>query len=176
MDATVDPPRTAVKNPRLAPGPGGRSTTFTFALPGAAALGLLGLLALPSFAGLAPSAAAADRLLGAPTTRTSPSLERQLDRARRDPSGANSLERRQLQDQLRQEPPGAERTRRQNALEQLPPAPRATGSAPLPPPLTRDRLPSSIPPPENGLPTSLPPFPLSRPAIPRSTAPEAAAP
>ncbi len=168
MDATVDVLVAAVKDAGASPGSRRRSRSFTFAFAAPALVVLLGLLTL---AIPADEATAADRIFGAPTAVPRAGLERQLDRARRDPSGTSLLERRQLQDQLRREPPGPGRTRRENALEQLPPAASPTGPTPLPPPLPTSRLPSSIPPLETGTPTSLPPLPRSRPAIPAPAAP-----
>lgn len=167
MDATVDAPGAAVKDAGASRGPPGCSRSFTFAFAGPAVV-LLGLLTLAT---LADDATAADPIIGVPMAGSSPSLERQLDRARRDPSGTSLFERRQLQDQLRREPPSPGRTRRENALEQLSPAPPRPGPVPLPPPLPKSRLPSSIPPLGTGTSHSLPPLPPSRPAIPAPAAP-----
>lgn len=163
MHATVDAPRAAVKNAGAGAGPEGCSRSFTFPLPTRAAAVSCGLLALVVLGGGSLPAGAADGLFGSPSARTSPSLERQIDRARRDPAGTSTLQRRNLQDQLRQEPPGAERTRQLNTLDRLPPPRPATGPEPLPAPLPTGQLPTSIPAPAGGLPTSLPPL-VPRPA------------
>lgn len=168
MRATVDAPRAVVKNAEAKPSPGGCSRSFTFPFPVSVVAGLCGLLVLLVLGAGQRPADAADRLFGSSprvgsSARTSPSLERQLDRARRDPAGTSTLQRRNLQDQLRQESPGAERTRQLNTLDRLPPPRPATGPDPLPAPLPTTQLPTSIPAPEGGLPTSLPP-PAARPA------------
>ncbi len=162
MDATVDAPRAVVKNAEAMPGPRGCSRSFTFPFSAQAAAILGSFLALSVLGGGSIPAGAADRSFGS-SARTSPSLDRQIDRARRDPGGTSRLQRRNLQDRLRQEPPGAERTRQLDTLDRLPPARPATGPDPLPAPLPTTQLPTSIPAPEGGLPTSLPP-PAARPA------------